>query len=86
MSKTERVRPQAATVRGGERAVQLADDQRRLVAASAEQLGVASAFVARAMAQFDAKSVLNVRDANSLRRLREAGKTIGEELRRRCKG
>ena len=73
----------ATIARGCLHALQIASDERRLVAASAEQLNIAAAFLARALARFDDAPIGPGRMANSIRRLEAAGRAIGEELRRR---
>jgi len=64
-------------------ALQLASDANRLANAPCDQLGVAAAFLARALARFDDGPAVGFHGADALQKLEAAGKTIGAELRRR---
>jgi hypothetical protein len=66
------------------RALQLAGDANRLANAPCEQLGVAAAFLARALARFEDGPAVGFRGADALQKLEAAGKAIGDELRRRA--
>ena len=70
--------------RGCRQAVRLANDPNRLAATSCEQLGVAAAFLARALGGTDESSTtMDARSTDALRKFEVACRAIGAELRRR---
>jgi hypothetical protein len=74
---------QDVIARGCVRALQLAGDANRLADAPCEQLAVAAAFLARALARFEDGPAIGFRGADSLQELEAAGRAIGAEMRRR---
>ncbi|HEY2816195.1 MAG TPA: hypothetical protein VGK44_03565 [Casimicrobiaceae bacterium] len=77
--------PKDVIARGCRQAVRLANDPNHLASTSCEQLGVAAAFLARALAGTNETSTttMDARSTDALRKLEAAGKAIGAELRRR---
>ena len=74
---------QKVIARGCRQAVQVAIDAGRLAITPSEQLGVAAAFLAKALAGVEDGAPMGPRRINAQRQLEAAGKAIGAELCRR---
>jgi hypothetical protein len=77
-------RGQDVIAKGCQRALQLAAEPSQLAYVPCEQLGIAAAFLARALAQFDDRAAGGPRNGVGVRQIENAGKLIGAELRRRA--
>ena len=70
--------------RGCRQALYLAGDPNQLASAPCDQLGVAAAFLARALRRFDDRPAGGLRSNAALLEIETAGNAIGAELRRRA--